>query len=49
MENILTENHEELDQSQVAAVNVPIDENWFIKEVRNFSPSNPTAAPILPI
>lgn len=31
--NIITENHEKLDKSQEMAMNIPIDENWFIKEV----------------
>lgn len=33
IENIITENHEKLDKSQELAVNIPIDENWFVKEV----------------
>lgn len=33
MENILTENHEKVEKSQETTVNIPIDENWFIKEV----------------
>lgn len=36
MKNILTENHEKLDQQQATAMNIAIDENWFTEEVRNF-------------